>query len=251
MTTTVWLCLSIREPCVLRSENSVLFLCLHDKDKVPFGEPGQAMSTGVRGRHSLMVGGSQPVALDHDQASKGSLTPSVILECAIPFKPFESFYRGQLHVLVKDTVFQPSTPYRHATELLQVLREKEIVQPVLFLYTDGSGDHRSTYLSVQLSLILLFIQLDLDMVVACRTAPGHSYTNPAERCMATLNLGLQNCAFARNLAATEMEKRFKACSRMDALRKLPDVLQRAWSESVKTVQRAVEKRFNRLIYAEK
>ena len=37
-----------------------------------------------------------------------------------------------------------------------------------------------TYLSVKLSLIVLFLKLELDYLCAARTAPYHSYRNPVE-----------------------------------------------------------------------
>ena len=49
-----------------------------------------------------------------------------------------------------------------------------IEQHALFIYSDGGPDHRLTYVSVQLSLIALFLNLDLDLLVAARTAPSHS-----------------------------------------------------------------------------
>ena len=79
--------------------------------------------------------------------------PSIVLECDIPESPSGSFYHGQLHVLVKDSVLQPPTPLRHATELTSLLKDSP--QPILFAFTDGGGDHRTTFLSVQLSWILL------------------------------------------------------------------------------------------------
>ena len=225
------------------------FVCLDDKAKIPIGEPNTPMSTGVRGTASLMAAGSTPRALDHDQASKGSLTPSVILQCDIPSSPDGSFYRGQLHVLVKDSVLQPPTPLRHGAELSQLLKTSS--KPVLFPFTDGGGDHRCTFRSVQLSWILLFFELDLDLLIACRTAPGHSYINPAECCMATLNLALQNCALARQQQDTAAEKSFKACNGMEAIRKLQPAVQGAWTLSVKPVQKAIERRFNRLMYTDR
>ena len=224
------------------------FVCLDDKAKVPIGEPSSPMSTGVRGGAILMAAGSTPVALDHDQASKGSLTPSVVLQCEIPDSPTGSFYRGQLHVLIKDSVLQPSTPLRHGTELTRLLQEAPT--PLLLAFTDGGGDHRSTFLSVQLSWILLFLRLDLDMLVTCRTAPGHSYVNPAERCMSTLNLALQNCALSRDAQDRNVEKRLKACNTMEAIRKQQPVIRDGWSASVKNTQKAVERRFNRLMYSD-
>eukprot|EP00117_Sycon_ciliatum_P029367 scpid23388/ scgid23400/ len=136
------------------------------------------------------------------------------------------------------------------TELSAILQPTLASKPILFAYTDGGGDHRSTFLSVQLSWILLFLELDLDMLVTCRTAPGHSYSNPAERCMSILNIGLQNCAFARGKSTAECEKQFRACNGLEALRKLQPVAQKAWAESVDPVKKTVEHRFNRLVYAE-
>ena len=70
------------------------------------------------------------------------------------------------------------------TELanLQILRNKEI-PPILLMKTDGGPDHNVTFVSVQMALSALFLHHDLDMLVAVRTAPGHSYRNPAERVM--------------------------------------------------------------------
>ena len=48
-------------------------------------------------------------------------------------------------------------------------------------------------MTVQISMICrLFHSLDLDMLVAARTAPQNSYRNPVEHIMSLLNLGLQS-----------------------------------------------------------
>ena len=199
------------------------------------------MSTGVHNRPGIAAGGSQLLALHHDQSSKGSLTPSVVLECDIPELPTGSFYQALLQVLVKDTVLQSSSPSRHAAELTVLSIAAAHTKPVLFAFTDGGSDHRSTCLSVQLAWILLFLQRDLDRIVTCRTAPGHSYTNPAEHCMSTLYLGLQNCALARSAAPNDMGKHFKACNDMNVLRKLQPIVPAAWSEAVAPVWKLVER----------
>ena len=46
-------------------------------------------------------------------------------------------------------------------------------------------------MSVKLSMIALFIELDLDELVALQTAPSNSWANPVERIMSIVNLGLQ------------------------------------------------------------
>ena len=117
---------------------------------------------------------------DHDQSSKDSPTPSAVLECDIPELPTGSFYLAVLHMLVKDTILQLSSPARHAAELTALLTAAVHTKPALLAFIDSGSDHSCTYLSVQLAWILLFLQLDLDMIVICHTAPEHSYTNPAE-----------------------------------------------------------------------
>ena len=81
------------------------FVRLDDKAKIPVGEPNSPMSTGVHQWPSIVAGSSCLPALDHDQASCGSLIPSVVLQCDIPNSNNASFYKGQLHVLVKGSVF--------------------------------------------------------------------------------------------------------------------------------------------------
>ena len=46
-------------------------------------------------------------------------------------------------------------------------------------------------MSVKLSIIALFQDLDLDLLVALRTAPSNSWANPVERIMSIVNTGLQ------------------------------------------------------------
>ena len=62
---------------------------------------------------------------------------------------------------------------------------------ILFVYSDGGPDHRLTYLTVQLSLIALFMNLDFDVLIAGQNGPSHSWAYPVERIMAIVNLGLK------------------------------------------------------------
>ena len=95
-------------------------------------------------------------------------------------------------------------PLHHATELSRILRSKEEYRkPVLFVYSDGGPNHRIMYVSVQSSLIVLFLSLDLDFICAVRTAPSHSWHNPVERIM----LGLM-----REKGEDEFEKEAAKCN---------------------------------------
>jgi hypothetical protein len=61
---------------------------------------------------------------------------------------------------------------------------------IIYLYTDRGPDHWTTYGSVQVFLLCLLIHGNFDMLIAMRTAPAQSWTNPAERIISILNFGL-------------------------------------------------------------
>lgn len=165
------------------------------------------------------------------------------------------FFQGKIYVTTKDKVFEPSSPYRHATELITVLRDHysdndiDLQTPILCLMTDGGPDHRVTFESVKLSLVQLFMQLDLDMLVAIRTAPNHSWMNPAERCMSLLNLALQHVALERNEMEEKFEKAIKHKSSLGSIRnmsKYKEGFEAAFKESIGTVIEKVNNRFSRM-----
>lgn len=75
------------------------------------------------------------------------------------------------------------------------------------LYSDGGPDHRLTFVSVKLSLIALFKELDLDLLVALRTAPSNSWANPVERVMSIVNIGLQGVGMMRTKMSDDFERK--------------------------------------------
>ena len=121
---------------------------------------------------------------DHDFTNFG-IIPSVVLSVDIPEDVSESWYRGQVYIGLKEGVFEPSLPHRHMTELHQMITECSD-KSIVFIYSDGGPDHCLTHLSVRLSLITLYLKLDLDLLCAARTAPCHSWRNPTERVMAVV-----------------------------------------------------------------
>jgi len=180
-------------------------------------------------RKGIMPADVTNVAGDHD-FHKVSLTPSVALEVVI--KPHEgegdglqSFYRGQCHVVLKDSVFQPSTPLRHATELMSIARSCYMrgditrgTPGVAFIMSDGGPDHNVSFYTVIAAWLALFMELEMDVLTISRTAPTQSYMNCAERCMSELNWGLQNNALARVRVDDDFEKAFARCNSMTAIR---------------------------------
>ena len=221
---------------------NVGFFSCDDKAKVPIGEPGFAVSTGVRGKQTIAPTSTTLVAGDQDM-TKSSLTPSVTLDIKIPSNVEESFVRGKVSVTVNDSVFQSS----NAVSLSRLLHERHV--NVLLKYTDGGVDHRNTLEAVKCAAICLFKEHNLDMLVLCRCAPGHSWRNPAERVMSILNLGLQNCSLEREKVNEDDEKLLKKCGSMSEIRQMAmkePHLKESYQESVEKVQATIQKRFRRL-----
>ncbi|KAJ8375554.1 hypothetical protein SKAU_G00061340, partial [Synaphobranchus kaupii] len=161
-----------------------------------------------RGKSVLAALGKRLTVADHD-FTRLSMTPSVSLLIDVPDSIEGSFHRGKVFVILKENAFQPSSPIRHMTELQHLLTQLGPVKPIVVLYTDGGPDHRLTYLSVQLSLLEIFLELDLDFLCAFRTPPQHSWKNPVERIMSILNLALQGVGCMRE--EVEHEAQLKRC----------------------------------------
>lgn len=200
----------IKEKAVELKDKASLFFC-DDKAKVPLGEPSCPVSTGVRGKKTIAPVFSVFGAYDHDM-TKASLTPSVYLECDIPNTADKSFVRGTVTTVVNDSVLQTANPFRHAVILTKLAAENN--KKILIKFTDGGTDQRNCREAVKCANICIFSELNLDLLIHGRCAPGHSWTNPAERIMSILNLGLQNCALSRDKLDEESEAKLKKCARI-------------------------------------
>src|SRR6266542_4046602 len=192
---------------------------LDDKHRCKVGEPGFPVAAVERGKKVVVSKDTTFMVADHDFTKTG-IIPSVTMVCNIPESINGDFYTGRVNIGLKDPIFQPSSPLRHATELYHLfLGEGLADKPVLCLYTDGSPDHRCTYIRVQLSYICLFLALDLDYFVAVRTPPQNSWKNPVERIMSILNIGLQSIGLMRAEMNDESEKLIGKCNTMNEIRK--------------------------------
>ncbi|MES9904556.1 MAG: hypothetical protein ABW168_18000, partial [Sedimenticola sp.] len=238
----------LRSLAVRMGKTCSLFCC-DDKAKVPIGEPDVALSTGVRGKMTITPSTSTLVAADHDMHHKGCLTPSVYFRCTVPESVDKSFYKGHVTTIINDSVLQSSNPMRHAASVIKLVKGIEDKPTVILKFTDGGTDHRNNLEHVKCASICMFKELDLDMYIAARCAPGHSWTNPAERVMSILNVGLQNCALSRTKGSEETEAQLKKCGSMDAIRKATAIkpeLKEEWEMSVAPVRKVIEERFRRL-----
>ena len=125
---------------------------------------------------------------------------------------------------------------------------------MLCVYTDGGPDHRITYVSVKLACIALFLKFDLDYLIAARTPPYHSWRNPVERVMSTLNLGLQCIGMMRKAGSELFEKEMTQCDNMKALRRMAEKRKEFKDDlldSVESVKVLLTQMFQRLQLKEK
>ena len=196
----------------IKFQHYSIFLSVDDKHHIKIGEPGFPVASIERGRCVLVALDKSFQVGDHD-FTKFSLVPSVTFNINIPNDIAGSWYTGDVSVIIKEAAFEPSSPYRHSCEMYKLVHGS-ISQPIMFIYSDGGPDHRLTYLSVQVSLIALFLRLDLDYLCACRTAPHHSFRNPVERTMSTLNLGLQTVGLMRQKGSDEFESIVNRCKQL-------------------------------------
>ena len=97
----------------MKNKEIITFICVDDKAKVDQSEP---ISLGVRGKKSIVPCTAVLGSLDYDVNSKGLLTPSICLKVDIR-DGLDTFYRGQVTILLKHLVLQASFPFRHAAEL--------------------------------------------------------------------------------------------------------------------------------------
>ena len=99
----------------LKNKQMISFICVDDKAKMDYSKPNLAISSGVRGKKSVLPCTTVLGNLDHDVNSKGLFTPSVSLEVDIPGE-LGIFCWGQVTFLQKYLILQASSPCsRNAT----------------------------------------------------------------------------------------------------------------------------------------
>lgn len=92
----------LKEMAIEQKNNCLLYFC-DDKAKVPFEDPNHYISTGVRGRMSIVPTTSTLSALDHDMI-RASVTPSVLLQSKIPEDISKSFVREKVTTIINDFI---------------------------------------------------------------------------------------------------------------------------------------------------
>ncbi len=171
--------------------NHVCFIAANDKHKILI-EEGIVTSTGICNKKNIVSINTTLVVSDHD-FTKLSFTPFIIFFINISESIKYFFYNDKVFVSYKDTLFQPSNMIKHVTEFYNAIQNYYSlnISPILYLYIDGGPDYQTTFGSMQISLLYLFLRGDFNMLIALQTALYHSWTNLTEQIMSIINLGLQ------------------------------------------------------------
>jgi hypothetical protein len=116
----------------------------------------------------------------------------------------------------------------------------------MVLHGDGGSDRNPKNLSVQLSMIFLFIDLNIGLLVLEITAANVSHVNEVEGEMPTANVVLQHQAFARGRMSSHFEDKFKGANSGKAIRKVIEISEdsdeclEAWRKSMEPVRCNIE-----------
>ena len=150
---------------------------INDKALIRVGHP-DAPVTATR-RQRRVLGGMDSLACDHDHIPM-HIKPSVVLKMVPPRNELASFYGGKPFMMLKDAIFEISSPSRHMCEMAATIEVEDRELPVEPIYSDGGGDHCTTFISVQMAYLAHWLTNDLDYLIACRCPPLLSVTNPCE-----------------------------------------------------------------------
>ena len=126
---------------------------------------------------------------DHD-FTKFSLTPSVRLIITIPDSILGSFYTGRGFMGLKENA--SLVTWQNCKVFCVLLMTIRYCYSILMVVRSPAK-----YATVQISLISIFLALDLDFLCAVRTPPYHSWKIPAKCIMSILNIGLQSVGVMR------------------------------------------------------
>ncbi len=91
------------------------------------------------------------------------------------------------------------------------------------------------------------------MLIALRTAPYHSWANPAERIMSIINLGLQGVAIMRDMMNMELEDIFKKADTLEEICAAADKnedLKNGLCNCILNIQQLLHSRTERLVLHE-
>lgn len=96
--------------CAICVRDHCLFISIDDKHKVQICEPDCPVASAERSRRVLVRSDEAFTVADYD-FTKFALIPSVVFIIDFPEEISDSWYHGHVFVGLKDTIFEPSSPF--------------------------------------------------------------------------------------------------------------------------------------------
>ena len=168
----------MKERAMTHRDTSTLF-SLDAKCKVSVGESDFPIASVTRDKKII-------VGINQSLKSVITILVSIIRDAVFVQKILEnkeqgdkgfqsSWFSGKVFYSFKNMVTQGSSALRSVVEMAKILKSQRISALGLYAISDGGSDRRIDYLSVKEALIGMFLVHDLDELIICRTAAGHSY----------------------------------------------------------------------------
>lgn len=194
---------------------NVVIFEVDDKTTIPVGSPNTPVQATQRQKRALTLADESSSSCDHDICPQ-HIIPSVSIRVDVNIHEANEkidWFGGQVFIGLKCAIFQPSTALRHVAELSKKIdrHTTDSEKDHMILLSDGGGDHNVVHVSVILALIILFLLLDLDSILAVRTPPYLSVLNPAERFMGVANLALYNLGLSQDELTEEEGRIISKC----------------------------------------
>ena len=262
---------SLVEDWIIKYRDSSAALQPDDKQNLNLGEPGTAASLLSKQKSTMgridpadqqrNISGQQNTkansrAIDHDAGSvKMRIVPTVHLYQDIPKHRDESWCRGQVSIILKESIFEASEANKAMAEIEKTVKRMGGFKPNLWEHADGGGKHHTNHPSVIVATINLWLRNNsaMDRLIKTRGCPYHSYLHEVEKIMSIINLALYNLAMERPVisqaSAPGMENRFRSCKNMAELRafglRFPQMVT-GLHEAINPLFDLLHERFNRL-----
>ena len=102
-------------------------------------------------------------------------------------------------MVIKDSIFQPSSSARHVTELFQMIQTNpHLLKLVLILTNDGGSDHTIRYERNIVAMLALFLRVTETLVlINFQMAAYRSAYHPVEKLNCILNLAWNGVSLSR------------------------------------------------------
>ena len=204
-----------------------------DKKKTAMGTKENPLAGTHRTRR--VIDHRSQDCVDHDFGCGMSLITSVNMLADIPTSRDANWAEGQTWGIIKRSLDEGSSPWRHAVELIHCFRDAKLMDGtsgdaiklgegthpdfgVIVKFHDGGSDHNTSYSTVRLAAIAEFLITGVAAYYDERCVPHKSYICPGEKPMNDVNYSYQSVTCARGTGDPAIMALLKGCKSAKSIR---------------------------------